>query len=320
MESSDITVIVPTFNEGENIYSLINSLLNQTLRPFEIIISDGGSKDSTVQIVKKFIEKGEPIRIVNRKGKCRGAGRNSGINASSTQLICLIDAGITPEKNWIQKLSETYYSNQCQVVYGMVKPIADSFVTRSLGAIIVGKSGKEGYLFPSVASMLMKKSSWNKVGKFKEDKKGRYVVEDLDFIKKIENQGLNCIYSNEAIVNWSIPSKYRDIFLRFSTYSEGTLRASMYKIWHFGLLRNVVIYSCLISLSIEVHIMFNVFLIIFHAARAFSYLRRVPWFMKARIEQKIMDFLQTFILLILIDIASIKGVFDWLKNSIRESS
>ena len=95
----------------------------------------------------------------------------------------------------------------------MVKPVVDSSVTRSLGAIIVGKSGKEGYLFTSVASMLMKKMSWSKVGKFKEDKKGRYVVEDLDFIQKVEKQGLTYTYSNEAIVNWSIPSKYKDIFL-----------------------------------------------------------------------------------------------------------
>ena len=86
--------------------------------------------------------------------------------------------------------------------------------------------------------MLMKKMSWSKVGKFKEDKKGRYVVEDLDFIQKVEKQGLTYTYSNEAIVNWSIPSKYKDIFLRFSSYSTGTLHASMYRIWHFGLSRN----------------------------------------------------------------------------------
>ena len=167
--------------------------------------------------------------------------------------------------------------------------------------------------------MLMKKMSWSKVGKFKEDKKGRYVVEDLDFIQKVEKQGLTYTYSNEAIVNWSIPSKYKDIFLRFSSYSTGTLHASMYRIWHFGLSRNIFIYSSLIFLSFKVHLVFNVLLIIFHSVRTFSYLRRVPWFVKASIEQRIMDFFQAFILLILIDMASIKGVFDWLVNLIRES-
>lgn len=147
---------------------------------------------------------------------------------------------------------------------------------------------------------------------------GRYVVEDLDFINKLEDQSVNSVYSFEAVVNWSIPSSYKTIFNRFSTYSTGTLRASMYKIWHFGLLRNTIIYILLFLFIFKINLLFIIPLLLFHSARAFSYLIRVPWFKKATIKKRLIDLFQTFILIFLIDIASLKGVFDLAKGSIRQ--
>ena len=73
------SVVVPTYNEEKNIYKLIEALLSQKLLPDEIIISDGGSVDKTLDIVLNFIKKNDKIKILNRNGKCRGSGRNEGI-------------------------------------------------------------------------------------------------------------------------------------------------------------------------------------------------------------------------------------------------
>ena len=49
-----ISIIIPSFNQGEYIEETIQSILNQDYSNYEIIIFDGGSKDNTLQILQKY--------------------------------------------------------------------------------------------------------------------------------------------------------------------------------------------------------------------------------------------------------------------------
>ena len=60
-----ISVVVPTLNEETNIAKLLDRLLDQTMKPDEIIISDGGSIDKTIFIINKYIKKNNIIKIVS---------------------------------------------------------------------------------------------------------------------------------------------------------------------------------------------------------------------------------------------------------------
>ena len=54
-----ISVIIPTFNEEENIAQCLVSLSHQTVPrcEYEIIVVDGGSKDATCEIARKYADK-----------------------------------------------------------------------------------------------------------------------------------------------------------------------------------------------------------------------------------------------------------------------
>jgi glycosyltransferase involved in cell wall biosynthesis len=52
-----ISVICTVKNEEKTIEKLINSLINQRLRPMEIIIVDGGSTDNTWKLISKISKK-----------------------------------------------------------------------------------------------------------------------------------------------------------------------------------------------------------------------------------------------------------------------
>src|SRR3989339_877484 len=52
-----LSIIIPTLNEKQNIKNCLTSLLNQTKKPYEIIIVDNGSTDNTKEIAKKFEKK-----------------------------------------------------------------------------------------------------------------------------------------------------------------------------------------------------------------------------------------------------------------------
>ena len=49
----NISVVIPTYNRVELLKRSIDSVINQTIKPFEIIIVDDGSNDGTEAMVKK---------------------------------------------------------------------------------------------------------------------------------------------------------------------------------------------------------------------------------------------------------------------------
>src|SRR5260370_7922796 len=70
------SVIIPVRNEEGSIRALLDSLLNQTLKPTEIVITDGGSTDSTAAIISEDAKREVPIRILTEPGALPGRAGN----------------------------------------------------------------------------------------------------------------------------------------------------------------------------------------------------------------------------------------------------
>jgi glycosyltransferase involved in cell wall biosynthesis len=63
-----VSVIIPTYNEENYIKNCILALRNQDYKgEYEIIVSDGNSKDNTVKIAKKFADK---VVVCEKKRNC----------------------------------------------------------------------------------------------------------------------------------------------------------------------------------------------------------------------------------------------------------
>ena len=84
-----VSVIIPAFNAQEYIPETIESILNQSYRNLEVVVVDDGSKDKTADIVRKY----ESLHYVYQEnsGGC-AVPRNTGIEKSSGQYLCFIDA------------------------------------------------------------------------------------------------------------------------------------------------------------------------------------------------------------------------------------
>jgi len=110
----DISVIVTCFNEEKNIGECLATLVTQEYPygKYEIVISDGGSKDRTQEIVNFFSKKETDIRLVIEAKKGTAAGRNAGIKASKYDYIAFIDADCEAPANWLSILANYYRENQ----------------------------------------------------------------------------------------------------------------------------------------------------------------------------------------------------------------
>jgi glycosyltransferase involved in cell wall biosynthesis len=83
------SVVIPTLNEESRIEKLLKSLERQTFKDFEVIIVDGGSRDRTVEIAKKFSAK-----VHVKKGLKEFPSRNYGANVSKGNVLLFLSADV----------------------------------------------------------------------------------------------------------------------------------------------------------------------------------------------------------------------------------
>jgi glycosyltransferase involved in cell wall biosynthesis len=86
-----VSVIIPAFNAQDLIGETLESILGQTYRNFEIIVVDDGSTDKTSQVVQGY---GSSVHYFYRRnsGGYAAVPRNTGINHSSGDFLCFMDA------------------------------------------------------------------------------------------------------------------------------------------------------------------------------------------------------------------------------------
>jgi hypothetical protein len=84
MSVPKLSVVIPVLNEGENPYLLKNLHLFSGFKEIEVIISDGGSEDNTLQLCSNF-----QVKILKNKTPSRGERINIGIRESSSDMILL---------------------------------------------------------------------------------------------------------------------------------------------------------------------------------------------------------------------------------------
>ena len=88
-----VTILTPTYNRGELLIKLYNSLVNQTNKNFIWLIVDDGSEDNTNKVVKDFIKKNEiNIKYIFKENGGKHTALNRGIDSIKTQLTFIVDS------------------------------------------------------------------------------------------------------------------------------------------------------------------------------------------------------------------------------------
>ncbi len=89
-----ISVIIPTFNEAENIRDCIECIRAED-EDCEMIVCDGGSSDATVRIVREY----DDVILIETE-KSRGVQMNRGAAAAGGKVILFLHADTRLEKGW----------------------------------------------------------------------------------------------------------------------------------------------------------------------------------------------------------------------------
>lgn len=91
MNSSKVSVVIPAYNQADFLGEAIRSVLGQTYVNLELIVVNDASPDHTDAVVREFADP-RLTYIVHPENRRLSAARNTGILASSGELVALLDA------------------------------------------------------------------------------------------------------------------------------------------------------------------------------------------------------------------------------------
>lgn len=119
-----VSIITPSYNQGEYLEETILSVLNQTYGNIEYIVIDGGSTDNSVDIIRKYEE-----RITfwcSEKDKGQADAINKGLKRATGDMVCWINSDDILYPHFVEKFVNHFVSHpNVDFLYGDVEQGAD---------------------------------------------------------------------------------------------------------------------------------------------------------------------------------------------------
>ncbi len=92
MSNPLVSVIIPVYNAENFIEQTIQSVLNQTIQDFEIIVSNDGSKDNSGAVIQALQKKDNRIIYISKSNSGVSDTRNMGVENAKGKYLAFLDA------------------------------------------------------------------------------------------------------------------------------------------------------------------------------------------------------------------------------------
>lgn len=197
--TNKISVIIPVYNGEKFIEECLSSILKQTKKPDEIIVVDDGSKDKTIDIVKRF----KKVKLLKQEHKGPAAARNLGAKKAKGELLLFIDADCKADEKWIEEMIKPFKNKEIVGVQGRYKTEQKGLIARFVQCEIeerYERMRKRKYIdFIGSYAAAYRKNIFLKFGGFDETYK-MASGEDADLSFKLSKSGYKMVFNENAIV------------------------------------------------------------------------------------------------------------------------
>ena len=202
-----VSIIIPTYNASKYLENLLTKLLEQSLKPYEILIIDSSSTDNTVEIAKSFGI--EPIIIPKESFDHGGTRTAAGKIAKGKLLIYLTQDALPYDIYTIENIVKVFEDERTGAAYGRQIPYQDTnlfgkhlrYFNYPIQSYLRKYEDKEKYgiktAFLSNSFAAYRKNVLEEIGWFVNN---TILGEDLCAGAKILKSGYNIAYAAEAKV------------------------------------------------------------------------------------------------------------------------
>ena len=113
-----LSIIIPMYNAEKYIERCLESILNQGLDPstYEILVMNDGSNDSSLNLIQKYIDKGDPIALHSHTNVGVDETRNKGFKFATGKYIYIMDADDYLAYNCLKTLVQRALEDDLQII------------------------------------------------------------------------------------------------------------------------------------------------------------------------------------------------------------
>ena len=114
--SRKVSIIMPVYNAERYLDATVESLLNQTHKNIELICVNDGSKDNSLEILRKVEKEDGRLLVIDKENEGPSRARNIGISKATGDYICFVDSDDFVERTMLQQLVAAAETNEADVV------------------------------------------------------------------------------------------------------------------------------------------------------------------------------------------------------------
>ncbi len=113
------SIIIPTYNRLSQLQATLESVYNQTINDFEVIVVDDGSSDGTSEFLNTVLRKN--FNVIHQTNKGPASARNSGIKIAKGELLAFTDDDCIVPNDWLARFESIFNNTNADVVAGFVQ-------------------------------------------------------------------------------------------------------------------------------------------------------------------------------------------------------
>lgn len=176
-----LSIIIPTWNEGNYLPKLLECIKKQTFKNYEIIVADANSTDKTRQIARR-----NDCKVVN--GGPPSVGRNNGAKKAKGEILLFLDADVQFDKNFLDECIKDIKERHIDATGTHVYPLSDKIIDKIfLGIFNFWIYGTQCFYPHAIGGgIFCKKTLHEKISGFDENIK---LGEDMDYVKRASKFG-----------------------------------------------------------------------------------------------------------------------------------
>lgn len=249
-----ISIVVLVWNGEKYLDECIAALLAQDYEPFEVIVVDNASTDSSVDVIRKYVPS---VRLIqNSYNFGFSGGNNIGIKAASGEIVILLNQDTSVQPGWLRAIVDAFDLDQAIGIVGCKAIYPNSSTIQHAGAWVrqgdafayhigQGESDQGQYdtlkdvEYVTAAAFAVNRSVLNDVGYLDEHLYPGF-YEDPDYCWRAQRAGYRTVYQPKAVLfHYETTTLPAHSYQRMAAFHRNRTRFVL-KHWSISALREFV--------------------------------------------------------------------------------